>query len=266
MENSINETIRVAIYGSGNLGHAFAQAIIHTKGLKLHSIIARNEISGNNLAQKFKTPYFTSLPENDAPDFLILCVPDASIASICKALPSLPHTIVCHCSGATDVNILSENLKYYGVIYPVQSFNIFNDVDFSTIPILIEANNPHVLIKIKKLSELLSNHVIEVSSSSRIMYHIAAVYANNFVNHLWAMSKELCEKENLDFEILRPLIESTFQKIRNESPTRTQTGPAVRKDWVTIHNHYDLLEKHPKHLEIYKLLTESIISFYTQEK
>jgi hypothetical protein len=58
-----------------------------------------------------------------------------------------------------------------------------------------------------------------------------------------------------------PLIEETASRIRDISPSRSQTGPAVRNDEETIQKHLALLNSHPEQKRVYEFLTSSIKGF-----
>ena len=89
--------------------------------------------------------------------------------------------------------------------------------------------------------------------------HIAAVFVNNFTNHLFKISADILQKQQLPFDVLLPLIEETVNKIRSNAPDVMQTGPAVRGDDATVAKHLDFLEKHtPQYSLIYKILSVGI--------
>jgi hypothetical protein len=67
--------------------------------------------------------------------------------------------------------------------------------------------------------------------------HVAAVFVNNFTNHLYQIGQEICTDNRVPFEILTPLISETAQKIMLLSPQDAQTGPAKRNDTATIAAH-----------------------------
>ena len=73
---------------------------------------------------------------------------------------------------------------------------------------------------------------------------------------MYHISEKICEKHDIPFDILKPLILETAEKINTLSPEESQTGPAVRGDVKTIENHLNLLGKN--HQKLYKLITESI--------
>jgi predicted short-subunit dehydrogenase-like oxidoreductase (DUF2520 family) len=73
---------------------------------------------------------------------------------------------------------------------------------------------------------------------------------------MYTIANEICEKYNIPFDILYPLIEETTNKIKKITPEKAQTGPAKRNDAETIENHLNLLSKNQQ--EIYLKITQSI--------
>ena len=112
--------------------------------------------------------------------------------------------------------------------------------------------------EIHELADALSLHVEAISSEKRKTLHLAAVFANNFVNHLYGLAGKILEEEDIDFNILRPLIFETAHKVMNLSPDEAQTGPAKRGDENILNVHKNLLKKHPKLKDLYSMISESI--------
>ena len=81
---------------------------------------------------------------------------------------------------------------------------------------------------------------------------------NNFTNHLYALVENYCKEEGLDFYLLLPLITETAARLQDLPAAKTQTGPAVRNDTLTIEKHLELLKKYPQLKRMYTLFTESI--------
>ena len=87
--------------------------------------------------------------------------------------------------------------------------------------------------------------------------HVAAVFVNNFTNHLYQIGKEICDEHQVPFEVLKPLIQETGDKIKTLDPIDAQTGPAIRRDSVTTNAHLEFItDENQKN--IYKILTQSI--------
>ena len=72
------------------------------------------------------------------------------------------------------------------------------------------------------------------------------------------VSQELCEKNQLDFGLLRPLIDETISKVWKMGPKDAQTGPARRGDTTVINKHLKFLENMQTEKDIYALLTKYI--------
>ena len=102
--------------------------------------------------------------------------------------------------------------------------------------------------------------VLYPTSEQRRHLHLAAVFACNFTNHLYAIAAELLEKQHLPFDALRPLIRETAAKIESLTPIDAQTGPAIRYDRNIMQRHIDLLDDNDEK-EIYRLLSRHIHAF-----
>ena len=62
----------------------------------------------------------------------------------------------------------------------------------------------------------------------------------------------------MDFEIIRPLIAETADKVMGNLPENVQTGPAVRTDESTLNKHLSMLTDMPELQNIYQTLSDSI--------
>ena len=144
-----------------------------------------------------------------------------------------------------------------GVFYPLQTFSKNREVNFNNIPICVEATEPRDLKLLMNLGKSLSEKVVEVNSEERSKLHLAAVFVNNFVNHLYAIGDDILSNNELSFDLLHPLIEETANKIKILAPSQVQTGPARRGDQKTIEKHLHLLKEGPKS-DLYQQLTASI--------
>jgi predicted short-subunit dehydrogenase-like oxidoreductase (DUF2520 family) len=138
----------------------------------------------------------------------------------------------------------------------LQTFSKEKEVDFATVPFCLEAENKEDYLLLETVAKAIGVKTYTINSRQRKALHVAAVFVNNFTNHLYKIGNDICEEHQVPFEILHPLIQETSEKIKTLSPEKAQTGPAVRNDDKTIENHLELLEK--KQQLIYKLITQSI--------
>jgi predicted short-subunit dehydrogenase-like oxidoreductase (DUF2520 family) len=142
--------------------------------------------------------------------------------------------------------------------YPLQTFSKNKEINFKEIPICLEAQNETDLQLLKQVAENISDVVLEINSVQRKSLHVSAVFVSNFVNHLYKIGNDICLENNVSFDVLKPLISETANKIMTLSPIDAQTGPAKRKDTTTINSHLSFLTNENQK-DIYKILTKSII-------
>ncbi|WBL23650.1 Rossmann-like and DUF2520 domain-containing protein [Zunongwangia sp. HRR-M8] len=251
--------IKVVLLGAGNLAYHLFRVFEATKNIKVIQVFNHHEEKLANFKSEVATT--TIINKLDEADFYIISIKDDAIAEVASQLKE-KRGIVLHTSGAVSMNVL-ENLNNYGVFYPLQSFSKDKAVNFAEIPINIEANSSENLEKLKSLALSVSNSVYEISSEQRKILHLAAVFANNFSNFMFTTAAEICEEHHIPFEILQPLIQETFQKIKTVSPKVAQTGPAIRNDEKTMQTHLQYLDE--DHKKLYKTISEAIIKTYGQK-
>ena len=242
--------ISVVILGSGNIASQLIKAFLKIDTINLKQVYTRNQEDINTLKDSIDTTNDISLLKQA--DVTIIAVSDDAISSISS---HIKNSFVVHTSGSVDMKSLN-NIGRKGVFYPLQSFSKKKKVDFKNIPICLESETNEDLLKLEELVSLLQSKSYILSSHQRKKIHVAAVFANNFSNHMYTIANEICEKYNIPFDILHPLIEETSNKIKNLTPEKAQTGPAKRNDAETIENHLNLLSE--KQQEIYLKITQSI--------
>ncbi len=249
--------MKVVVIGAGNVASHLAKALLKAD-IEITQIWSNTYQNAVSLAKLVNAKPIKQLNEIDKNvDFYIISVKDDAIPDIAKKLVNLKGTIV-HTSGAVNLNVFGGLSTDYGVFYPLQTFSKSKAVSFKNIPICVEANNQNTLGNLKLLANKLSDNVREVDSEKRKILHLAAVFACNFTNHLYALAEEILATNQLDFELLRPLIAETANKVQQALPLQVQTGPAIRNDEDTLKKHEELLLKQPHLLNIYKTLSDSI--------
>jgi predicted short-subunit dehydrogenase-like oxidoreductase (DUF2520 family) len=169
----------------------------------------------------------------------------------------LAKRLVVHTAGSVPMDVLKNASPNYGILYPLQSLRKEME-KLPEIPFLIDGNTPDDLAVIGEFSSTLSNQVQKANDEQRSKIHLAAVMVSNFTNHLYALAHQYCQREQLDFNMLLPLIISIAERLRDFEPAAVQTGPAARRDERTINKHLELLNDHPQLREFYWLFTKSI--------
>jgi predicted short-subunit dehydrogenase-like oxidoreductase (DUF2520 family) len=246
--------IRVSIIGSGNVAQHLIQVFSKTTEIELVQVYSRNPQAISNLVLPNKIT--SNFSELENVDLVIIAVTDDAIATVSDQLP-FENQLVVHTSGSVTLEGMN-NKNRKGVFYPLQTFSKSKSINFKVIPICLEAENNQDYKTLEIVAQSISDVHFKVNSVQRKALHVAAVFVSNFVNHLYQIGNDICSENQLDFDILKPLIKETANKIMTLSPTEAQTGPAQRQDTQTINAHLSFLtDEHQK--EIYKLLTKSII-------
>ncbi|WP_092544446.1 Rossmann-like and DUF2520 domain-containing protein [Zunongwangia mangrovi] len=251
--------MKVVLLGAGNLAYHLFRVFKASTAVEIVQVFNHRQEKLTDFADKVATT--TLIAEIKEADFYLISVKDDAIAEVSSKLKP-KNGIVLHTSGAIDINVLAEHHNF-GVFYPLQSFSREKKVGFQQIPICIEANSEENLEKIKQLALQISASVYKISSEQRRISHVAAVFANNFSNFMFATASEICEKHQIPFDILKPLIAETFQKIEKVSPKKAQTGPARRNDKETMAAHLQYLEEDQQ--KLYKTISEAILKSYGKE-
>lgn len=251
---------KISIIGAGRVAWHLAK-VLYQKGFCISEIYSRNTENARLLAQEVEAKVKFDLDFTaQAPDLLLVSVSDNALAEVLKSLQVSSKTLVAHTSGSIGMEVF-EGLGYpCAVFYPLQTFSKNRALDFSKIPICLDAKEENTYIFLEKIAQELSENVSRVNSAQRKILHIAAVFACNFVNHLLTLSKNILDKERLSFDLLKPLVQETIAKaLEAKHPKEVQTGPAVRGDNLVLQKHLEYLAQNPQEQIIYKILSESIM-------
>ncbi len=259
----MKEIKTVVLLGAGNvathLGRAFMAA-----GIKALQVYSRKPESADRLARELSCKCTDRIGHLDqGADLYVIAVADDAIAEVAASFP-FDDKLLVHTSGSTDMAVLTTGSKKFGVLYPLQTFSRALAVDFSKVPLCLEVSDEKLKNPLQELALRLSNHVTWVTSEKRRALHLAAVFACNFVNHMYALAHDILTESGQDFDLLRPLIIETAKKVMLANPHDAQTGPAKRNDFTTINKHLELISDHPNQQKMYNFISESIMSLNQQ--
>lgn len=250
--------MRITIIGSGNVATHMAAALKNA-GHNIVQVYSRDIQNAALLAYHVKAEPVDDPQHIDSnTDVFIIAVKDDVIGILAEQLAKHDKLIL-HTSGATDLYALLAFTDKAGVLYPLQTFSKVKEINFRQVPLCIEGANAHITRQIEELAQSISNNVYHVDSAQRKILHLTAVFACNFPNYLYEVARQLLDAKGLDFELLRPLILETAQKVQERLPAQVQTGPAVRNDIGTMNDHLKLLAETPHLQQIYTMLSQGII-------
>jgi predicted short-subunit dehydrogenase-like oxidoreductase (DUF2520 family) len=267
--HQINSTILflkmiVSIIGSGNTATMLGK-LLKKNNYIIKEIISRNGIAAEKLAKEFNANACTAFKQFDKnSDVYIIAVRDDAVAEV-SAQVNMSEKIVVHTCGSVPMNVLAETSSNYGVLYPLQSLR--KELNYSpVIPFLVNGNNNFSRESIFNLAKSIAEKVIAADDELRLQYHLSAIIVSNFTNHLFALAKDYCSNNNVDFSLLLPLIEETVIRLKNYEPVLMQTGPAIRGDETTMQKHLHLLNEFPQLKKIYEVMSESIQQYYYYDR
>lgn len=250
----------ISFAGAGNVAGHLASALFRA-GFEIRTILSRNPDKALSLASSVGAKPGVSPSDLDMDtDLLILALPDQVIPVFSSELKKTFNFtgIVAHTSGSQSMGAISMHHSRSGVFYPLQSFTRHTNPDIGIVPFCIEGSSPEIQALLGEVALKISVDVRFIDSAQRAAIHLAAVFASNFSNYMYAVADCLLARSNVKPDILLPLIRETATRLKGGDAADLQTGPAVRRDWSTIDMHLSMLRKNPELKELYKSVSEHI--------
>ncbi len=256
-------SLNFCFIGAGNLAVHLSKAL-QNKGFQISQVYSRTEKSAKFLSDKLSANHTTSTTEIDkTADIYFVAIKDSAIEEVLSKI-NFNNKLLVHCSGSVPLSALEKYSENTGVFYPLQTFSKNREIDFSEIPVFIEANtvkNEKLLVEIaSKISETVS----VIDSDKRKTLHISAVFACNFVNYFYTIAADILKSKEIPIEVLKPLILETAKKVQEMEPVTAQTGPAVRFDENIINEHFKELKTFPEYQQLYMSISKSIFDRYNK--
>lgn len=242
-------------------------------GTPIAAVLSRRDTSAQRLAEQVGAPVASSdvaaLPEQTR--MVMLCVPDDAIAEAAAALAEVEHpwadTVAAHTSGAraaAELSALAERGASTLSIHPMQTFTADTDPSaFEDVVIGVEGRND-ALAAGAAMARRLGGTPVRLSSEDKIRYHCAAALASNGLVALMAVVRDVLATAGIEGEnaqqLVRPLVEQTWENLQSGTPESVLTGPVARGDQGTIRNHLDALTDAAPHLvALYADLSEEML-------
>jgi predicted short-subunit dehydrogenase-like oxidoreductase (DUF2520 family) len=250
--------MRIALIGSGNVATVLGR-LIRKNNHEVIQVISREAAHAKLLADELGGSYtdFNGQPDMNA-DMFIVAIADKGLDHLFTGF-GMGSKLVVHTAGSVSINVLNKLSTNFGVLYPLQSLRKEMQA-IPTVPFLVDGNREETAKFIAEFAYTISGSVKRAGDEERLRLHAAAVIVSNFTNHLYAIAEDFCRKEKVDFDMLRPLILETAARVQQVSPSKVQTGPASRKDILTMDKHLRLLASHPKLRTMYLRITDSIMN------
>ena len=205
--------MKVVIVGSGNVATHLSLAMASLEGIEICQVYSPTEAHAEILAERLNCDFVTDPAQirKDA-DVYLFALKDQALETVIRAVPA-NNGLWLHTSGSMPMQVFAGYTERYGVLYPLQTFSKSREISFQGIPLFIECHREEDKNCLEDLARRLSGKVCELSSEKRRSLHLAAVFACNFTNHIYALAEEILAKEGLSRDYLFPLIDETAAKV-----------------------------------------------------
>jgi predicted short-subunit dehydrogenase-like oxidoreductase (DUF2520 family) len=243
----------IAFVGSGNMATHLLRCF-KENGINVTGLFSRNLTTARELCNKYNIFLAEKITDLKA-DMIFLCVSDDAINEVSSCFHN-SESIIVHTSGSIEMSAIASENK--GVFYPLQTMTKNTSIDFGEVPIFITASSSFVFNKLSELANGVSHRVKSISDDQRQKLHLSAVLTNNFINHLVVKAKDFLEMNDLDYEMIVPLLKTSAEKLIVKPYNFQQTGPAKRGDDKVIEKHLTLLDNDIDLKNIYESITNSI--------
>lgn len=245
----------ITVIGTGNVALQFSKLFLKNK-FKIDGIYGRSNFSDSQIDNHLYTDKVSNISKNS--DLYLVAVSDDAYIELLKNIP-LKNKFIVHTSGSLVSEMLNSFSKRWGCLYPLQTIKKNQLIEWDNIPFFIEASNDNDLELLTNFCNANNLNYSVKNSNHRNQTHIAAVATNNFIYYLLSTIKEYCDKNKINFENLKPLMDQSLKNVLNFPAHQLQTGPAIRKDLKLIEKHIESLKSENDLKEIYQLFSEKII-------
>ena len=165
----------------------------------------------------------------DAPELVLLCVPDDAIAGVAALIE--PGPWVGHVSGGTPLDALAPHVRRFS-LHPLQTFTRSRGAEqLDGAWAAVTGETEEARATARSLAELLGLRPFELADASRTLYHAGAVFASNYLVTLHRAASLLFEAAGAPPAALEPLMRRTIEN------GFELTGPIARGDWGTVAAH-----------------------------
>lgn len=247
----------VVLIGAGNIAHVLGRELVRS-GHRIQTIWNRSSDKGKALADELGANCVTSLdqiPKNA--DLYVLAVTDAAVSELINSI-KIERGILVHTAGSVSTKLLSLAASHYGVIWPMKMIRSSMN-ELGTCTIILDGESADTIEQLRQVVQPFAERVATADDQMRIKMHLVAAITSNFSNHIYHLAADYCDKEDIDFSLFYPIIETTAIQIQTNKPADVQAGPAFRGDRVTIEKHRSLLTETPSLLRIYDEISKSIL-------
>lgn len=245
--------MNISIIGIGKLGGALALAL-RGKNFKIDFLVSRNSAKIGDIVHLTDSTFL--LPDDISQinsDLIIIATQDSEIenvaANLAAKLKNKPTVL--HTSGSLSSEILN-NLKNIGCqtgsFHPLVSISdsFLGKERFQNAYFCVEGSKKAIEAG-KRIAETLGGNCFSIKTENKILYHASAVTVCGHLVSLFDISLEMLKKCGLEEtqakKILMPLVESTIENLKKQTPENALTGTFARADYEIFQKHLTALRE-----------------------
>jgi len=258
----MNQLPSIAIIGPGRVGTSLG-VLAGRAGYSVVAVGGRRRESTTIAARRIGKHVcaYDTIDAAKSAEMILLCLPDDVIEEVCKKLAQenkfIKGAIVVHCSGAFSSDILSTAREYcecsVASMHPLQTFpTVDAAIKKMRGTYCFYEGDERAISVIERFAKDIGLRPIQISSTSKTLYHAAAVMACNYFVALMDSAMVLTEEAGIDRTIawpaIEPLVMTTLNNITEMGTINSLTGPIARGDVKTVRQHLEKLVLMPGHL------------------
>jgi predicted short-subunit dehydrogenase-like oxidoreductase (DUF2520 family) len=239
----------ITIIGPGRLGGALAIALARA-GAQVDRVVYRSEANVRSIADAMSgrppllTP-FNGLEAIGSP-VVIISTADPEIGPVAKSVAPFvrPGSIVLHTSGSLSSRVIAEAFAdgAVGSMHPLVSVSdaVLGADRFRGAYFCIEGDT-RAAEAAEIIARKLGGQPFSIPTELKPLYHASAVTASGHVVALFAAAVEMLSACGLDAgtaqKVLMPLLASTVENLRTQTPAEALTGTFARADVAAFDAH-----------------------------
>lgn len=245
----------IVIAGSGKLAKAWFAYFQFHKSVAQLQVLCRNPKTAGFPKSAVLKHTLQQIQLNNP--IFIIAVADRAISKIAHVIyKRYPQAMVWHCSGTVLLKEMPQPLRTKMVLYPMYSFNGITKTNWTKVPLFVEGLT--TLNKKNAILKLFPNmQIYTCKGQERMRIHCSAVIAHNFSNALLVWANAVLPKRYQKLKLWYPLLYQWCMALQDHAPETLQTGPALRKDKITLQHHINLIS-HQNLKVLYRNLTRLI--------
>ncbi len=251
----LNKHSEIAFIGAGKVAHTLLPLLVKNH-YAVKGIISRDEKSARALAKKYKLEFSGDNAENIPPEVKVffITVPDDKISIAARRLSMIRKEfgdcMFVHTSGSAGSSSLDTVENKGGMtasFHIMQTFSSLKQTDIKNSFAAVETKFTGAERYLFSLGRILGLQSFKLNEEAKVYYHMAGVFAANFINANLFSSEKMLEKTGLSVEnhynIFETIINTTLSNINHKGPAASLSGPVQRGDSHTIKKHIEALSK-----------------------